>query len=160
MKVFSASIDLQFADLSVVALVDYLYLPLVRDGLIFLRFIRGNKLNQLSSFKLWHSFKYAALAEALRQNVLSSVRFCKFDENTEKLLKARIIDQSDKNYPHDPLDIYAGNASTLLRNQIALNNLPGEVYSIEDNDKSPDDCSYPFSVIQSAQSQKQTNTED
>ena len=92
--------------------------------------------------------------------MLSSVRFCKFDENTEKLLKTRIIDQSDKNYPHDPLDIYAGNAPTLLRNQIALNNLPGEVYSIEDNDKSPDDCSYPFSVIQSAQSQKQTNTED
>ena len=107
-KVFSTSIDLQFADLSAVGLGDYLYLPPVRDGLIFLRFISGNKVNQLSSLKLWHSFKYAALAEAVRQNVLSSVRFCTFDENTEKLLKARIIDQSNKNYPHDALDIYAG----------------------------------------------------
>ena len=32
-----------------------------------------------------------------------SVRLGTVDENTDKLLKARFIGQSDKNYPHDAL---------------------------------------------------------
>ena len=50
-------------------------------------------------------------------------------------------------------------ASTVLRNESVLNNLPGEVYSIEANDISPDNFRHPISVIQAAQDQKQTNTE-
>ena len=45
----------------------------------------------------------------------------------------------------------------LLRNQAILNS-PGEVYSVEVNDKIPDDCRYPFFVIKPAQNQQQTNT--
>ena len=36
--------------------------------------------------------------------------------------------------------MYAENAPTVLRNQTVLNDSPGEVYSIEANDKIPDNC--------------------
>ena len=45
------------------------------------------------------------------------------------------------------------NAPTVLRNQTALNNLPGQVCSIGANDKISGNCRYPFSVIQAAQNQ-------
>ena len=60
--------------------------------------------------------------------MLKNVRLSIVHENTEKLLKARFIDQSDKDYPHDTLHIHAENAPTVLRNQTVLNNFPGEVY--------------------------------
>ena len=71
-----------------------------------------------------------------------------------KLLKARIIDQSDKNYSHDASLMYTENAPTVSRSQTVLNNLTGEVYSIEVNDKIPFDCRHLFSLIQAGQNQK------
>ena len=38
--------------------------------------------------------------------------------------------------------------------------MPGELYTIEANDKIPDYCKYPLALIKAAQNQKQTNTED
>ena len=46
--------------------------------------------------------------------------------------------------------MYAENAPTVLKSQTYLINLPGDVYSVEANGKIPDDCRYPFSVIQSS----------
>ena len=63
------------------------------------------------------------------------------DKNTETFLKVRFIDQSDINYQHDALHMYVGNGPPILRNQTALNNLLGEVYSIESNKKIPKNCS-------------------
>lgn len=54
---------------------------------------------------------------------MNSIHLGTIDENTEKLLKAIFMDQSEKSYPHDPLHMYAENAPTLLRNQTALINL-------------------------------------
>ena len=54
-------------------------------------------------------------------NVLNKVCLSTVSENIEKLLKARFINQSDKNYPHDALHMYAENAPTVLRNQTVLN---------------------------------------
>ena len=50
--------------------------------------------------------------------------------------------------------MYVGNAPMLLRNQTVLNNLPGEVYSIEANDKILNDPRCPFSMIQATQNKK------
>ena len=69
------------------------------------------------------------------------------------LLKARFIDQSNKNYSHDALHIYAKTTPIVLRNQNVLDNLPGEVYLIESSSKTIDDCRYLFSVIQSTHNQ-------
>ena len=43
--------------------------------------------------------------------------------------------------------MYSENAPAVLRNKTILNNLRDEFYSIEANEKVPDDCRYPFSVI-------------
>lgn len=50
--------------------------------------------------------------------------------------------------------MYPENTQTVLRNQTVWSNLPWEIYPIEAIDKIPDDCTYPFSVIQAAQNQK------
>ena len=73
-------------------------------------------------------FIYAELTEIVIQseqtfvNVLNSVHLDAIDENTENLLKARFIDQPDKNYPHDALHMYTENALAVLGNQSVLNN--------------------------------------
>ena len=46
----------------------------------------------------------------------------------------------------------------MKRNEVVLNELPGELYIMEVNDKIPDNCKYPLTLIQAAQNQKQTNT--
>ena len=43
--------------------------------------------------------------------------------------------------------MYAQNASTVLRNKTAINNLPSEVYSIEANKNVLDDCRY-YNLLQ------------
>ena len=45
----------------------------------------------------------------------------------------------------------------MKRNDVVLNDLLGELYTIEADDKIPDNCKYPVATIQAAQDQKQTN---
>ena len=54
--------------------------------------------------------------------------------------------------------MYAENETAMKRNESVLNELPGEPYIIEANDKIPDNCKYTLTLIQAAQNQKQTNT--
>ena len=52
--------------------------------------------------------------------------------------------------------MYTENKPALKRKGAVLNDLSVELYTIEANDKIPDDCKYPLSAIQVAQNQKQT----
>ena len=54
--------------------------------------------------------------------------------------------------------MYAENEPAISRNEAVLNNLPGEIYTIEADDKIPDNCRYQLAMILPAQNQKQTNT--
>ena len=45
----------------------------------------------------------------------------------------------------------------IKRNEAVLNDQPGELYTIESNDKIPDNCKYPLALIQATHNQKQTN---
>ena len=117
-EIFSASIKLSLAVLSLVVIGDYLQLPPVRGGFLFSKFASGSKMNQLLSLQLWHLFKYAELTQVAIQNdqtffnVLNNVLLSIEDQNTERLLKAILINQSGKNCPHDPLHMYVENAPT------------------------------------------------
>ena len=51
--------------------------------------------------------------------------------------------------------MYAENEPAMKRNEA---DLPGEFYTLEANDKIPDNCKYPLALIQAAQNEKQTNT--
>ena len=56
--------------------------------------------------------------------------------------------------------MYTENGPAMKRNEVILNELPGELYTIEANDEIPDDCKYPLVLTQAAQNQKQINTGD
>ena len=154
--------DLPFAGLSMITIGDFLQLPPVKGRFIFSQ--SSSSMNQLLSLQLWHLFKYAELTEIVRQsdlmfqNLLNNVRIGEIDEQNENLLKSKFILESDKNYPNNALHMYAENEPTIFRNQMILDVLPGQLYTIKAIDKIPDDCSYSRNVIQDAQNQKQTNT--
>ena len=121
-------------------------------------------MKHLLGLQLWHLFKYGELTEVVRQNdkifidFLNTVRSGNIDDDAERLLKARFISESDENYPKDALHMYAENEPAMERNEAVLNDLPGELYNVEADDKVPDNCKYPLAMIEAAQNQKQTNT--
>ena len=47
--------------------------------------------------------------------------------------------------------MYAENEQAMKRNEAVLSELPGELYIIEVNGKSPDNCKYPLPLIEAAQ---------
>ena len=146
-----------FAGLSVITVADLLQLPPVRRKLIFSRFCGKDSMKHLLGLQLWHLFKYAELTEVVRQNdrlfidLLNKVPAGKIDDDVEKLLKARFIHESDENYPKDALHMYAENEPAMKRNDVVLNDLPGELYTIDSDDKIPDNCKYLLATIQAAQ---------
>ena len=66
--------------------------------------------------------------------------------------------KSDGNYPKDALHMYEEDEPAIKRNDAVLNDLPGELYTIESDDKILDNCKYPLATTQVAHNQKQTNT--
>ena len=91
--------------------------------------------------------------------MLNKVRVGNVDDDAEQLLKARFVCDSDENYyPKDALHMYEENKPAIGRNEAVLNNLPGENYTVEADDKILDNCKYPLPMILAAQNQKPTNT--
>ena len=54
--------------------------------------------------------------------------------------------------------MFSKNERAIKRNEIILNDFPGKLYTLEANDKIPDNCKHPLETIQAAQNQKQTIT--
>ena len=52
--------------------------------------------------------------------------------------------------------MYTENEQTMKRNEAVLNDLLGQLYTIEANDKIPENCKHLLTLIQAAQNQKQT----
>ena len=87
------------------------------------------------------------------------VRVGNVDDDVKESLKTRFVRDSDENYyQKDALHMYAENEPVSGRNEVVLNNLPGQLYIIRADDKIPDNCKYPLAMILAAQNQKQTNT--
>ena len=150
---------------SVMIVGDFLQLPPVLGKFIFTPFSHKDKRKDLLGLQLWHLFKYAELTEVVRQNdkpfidMLNKVRVGNADNGMEQLLTARIVCDFEENfYPKDALHMYAENETAIGRNKAVLNNFRGELYTIEVDDKNPDNCKYPLAMIIVAQNQKQTNT--
>ena len=104
--------------------------------------------------QLWHLFKYAELTEVARRNdklfvgLLNKIRVNNNDDDVEKLLKARISHKSDENYPKHSLHIYAENEPTMKKIDAVLNDLLGELYTIEAHDCNVQKLFVNFSVEQ------------
>ena len=93
-------------------------------------------------------------------DVLKNFRVGKIDDDVQELLKARFINESDKNYPKEALQIYAENERAMKKNTFVLNDLRDELYTIIVTDKVPDNCKYQMTLMQAAQNQKETITGD
>ena len=61
-------------------------------------------------------------------NVLKKVDLGEIGKNVENNLKARFVNESDRNYPRNALHIYAERQPTTLRNQIIVVDLPSKIY--------------------------------
>lgn len=62
--------------------------------------------------------------------LLNNVPVGNFDDNVEKLLKERSIEESDENYLKDAFNMYAENEPATKKNDVVLNGLPGELYTM------------------------------
>ena len=113
-------------------------------------------MKHLLGLQSWHLFKYAELTEVFI-DLLNKVPIGNIDDDVKKFFKARLR-ESDENYPKDALHMFAENDPALKRNVAVPNELSGELYIIEANDKIPDNCKYQLALIQAPQNQKQTNT--
>ena len=49
------------------------------------------------------------------------------------------------------------NEPAMKRDKAVLNDLPGQLYTTEANEKIPDNCKYQLALIQAAQNKKQTS---
>ena len=150
-------IEKALAGLSVMTVGDFLQLPPVLGKFIFSLFSDKDSMKHLLGLQLWHLFKYAELTEVVRQNdkpfidMLNKVRVGNVDDDVEQLLRAKFVCESDENYyPKDALHMYAENEPAIDRNEAFLNNLPGELYTIEADYKIPDNCKYPLAMILAA----------
>ena len=89
--------------------------------------------------------------------LLNKVRVGNINDNVEKLLKEKLMHESDENYPRYSLHMYSENKSAVKINEAVLNDLHGDLYTVEANDKIPDSCKYPLATVKGTP--KTTNTE-
>ena len=88
-------------------------------------------------------------------DLLNKVRLDNTDD-TKKLLSGQVYThESDENYLKDPLHMYVENKLALKRNEVVLNDLPGGLYTVEVNEKIPDNYKYPLATMKEP---KQTDT--
>ena len=132
-----------FPSLSVMTVAELLQLPLVRGKFL------------LSQFSGKDSYQKVVMEnDKLFIDLLNKARVGNIDDDVEKLLKARFIHEYGENYSKDAWHMIAENEPAMKRNEAVLSDLPGELYTIEANDKIPDNCKYPLTLIQAAQNQK------
>ena len=135
--------EIGFAGLSAMSEADLLQLPPVSGKLIFSEISDKGSMKHLLGLKLWNLFKYAELAKAVRQNgklfidFLDLFRVGNIDDDLKKLPEIRFIRESDENYSKDAWHMCE---PAMKRNEIVLNDLPGQLYTTESNDKTPDNC--------------------
>ena len=141
-EIFMMIPEIAFAGLSVMTVADLLELPPVRRELIFSLFSDKDSMKYLLGLQLWHLFKYDKLTKVVRQNdklfmdLLNKVR----KKNVENLLKARFIRESDESYSKDTLHMLSENEPAVKRNEAVLNDVPGQLYTIEAYSKIQDNC--------------------
>ena len=70
--------------------------------------------------------------------LLNKVRVGNINDDVEKLLKAKLMHESDENYLRYSLHMYSENKSAAKINEAVLNDLHGDLYTVEANDKIPD----------------------
>ena len=143
-EIFMMIPEIAFAGLSVMTVADLLELPPVRRELIFSLFSDKDSMKYLLGLQLWHLFKYEKLTKVVRQNdklfmdLLNKVR--NIDDDVENVLKARFIRESDESYSKGTFHMLSENEPAVKKNEAVLNDVPGQLYTIEAYSKIQGNC--------------------
>ena len=137
-EIFAIILDKAFAALAVLILADLLQLSPVREKNSYFH----DSMKHFLGLLLYHLFRYAELTKVLSEmmyklfiDLLNKVRVGEINNDVERLLKTEFIHESNENYANDTLHMYAENECAMKNNDLVLNDLPGEVYKIEADEK-------------------------
>ena len=158
-EIFGVKSSIPFAGKMLIVCGDLFQLPPVMGSRVY---SEGKNL-LAKMLRLWQSFKFAELTEVMRQrgdtvfiDLLNNVRVGKLSESDISILRSRIINDTDKNYPHEALHLYAENTPVLEHNERRLDCLETPLFTIHAIDEIPRNVS--ASLVNAALERKQSET--
>ena len=123
LEIFMCSTAVEFSGLTVVLVCDLLQLPPVMGKPVYVTVDGCDSLEKHLALKLWHMFQFAELIEVMRQrsdtkfiHLLNKIRVGNVDEDVQKHIRERFIEESDVNYSENSLHMYAKNYPTVKQN--------------------------------------------
>ena len=150
LEIFMCSTAVEFAELTVVLVADLLQMPPVMVKPVYVTVNGCDSLERHLPLNLWRMFQFAELTEVMMQrgdakfiDFLNKIQDGNIDEDVQKQFRERFIEESDINYPENPLHMYAENYPTVKHNRKILNKLQGKTYTINTIDQVPTDWKYP-----------------
>ena len=144
----------EFAGLTVALMADLLQLPSVMGKPVYAIADGCDSLERHLSLNLWRMFQFAELTGDL----LNKIRVGNVDEDIQKQIRERFIEESDTNYKENAWHMLAENYLTVKHNRKMLNKLPGKIYIINATDQIHADYKYPQTLISLAQNRKYSKT--
>ena len=147
LEIFMCSTETKFAGLTVALMADLLQLLPVMGKPVYATADGCDSLERHLSLNLWRMFQFAELTEVMRQrgdtkfiHLLNKIQVGNVDEDVQKQIRERFIEESDTNYPENVLHMLAENYPTNKHNRKMLDKLPGKMYIINAIDQIPADC--------------------
>ena len=154
LKFFMCSTSTEFAGLKVVLVADLLQLPPVMGKPVYATADVCDSLERHLSLNLWRMLQFAELTEVMTQSrdtkfidLFNKIRVGNVDENAQKHIRERFVEESDTNYRENALHMFAENYATVKHNRKMLDKLLGKIYN-------PADCKYPETLISLSQNKK------
>ena len=154
LEIFMFSTSIEFAGLTVALVADLLQLPPVMGKPVYATADGCDSLERHLSLNLWRMLQFAELTEVMRQrgdtkfiDLLNKIRVGNVDENAQKLIRERFIEESDTNYRENALHVFAKNYATVKHNRKMLDKFPDKMYN-------PADCKYLETLISLSQNKK------
>ena len=130
-----------FAGLSVLVCGDLYQLPPIKQAPIY---SSRDNIKGCLSLEFWNNFKVVQLTEVMRQSrdlefisFLNKIRVGIVDYEGENILFSRVITKDNSAYPKHALHMFGENKPSVDYNELMLNEMLGEVISINAIDEVP-----------------------
>ena len=162
-QIFGVSTDLPFAGLPVLVCGNLYQLPPVKGVSIY---STADNIKGYSSLELWNNFKVVELTEVMRQSgdldfisFLNKIQVGIVDYEGEKIL-SRFIAKDNPAYPKHALHMFAENKPSVDYNELMLNEILGEVISINAIDEVPQEIHLSDKQTETIRARKIGDTEN
>ena len=148
--------DQPFAGKSILAFGDLYQLPSVNAKPVYAYTFDFTQTMDYLSTDLWRLSKLVELTQVMRQTdkdfigMLNKIQKGLVDESSEKMLRSRLVDRSNSNYPEYGLHVFVENAPVSSHNVELLNELSNNEIEIHSIDTIPTNCKIPQCQITAA----------